>query len=117
MKTTSHCIAFVVTAALLLGCQSTYRAAQLDALPKSRGSYTGSLTVDPWTYLCSDGEYHYLVYRWTIDNTPHCESVKIPREEIVMEGDRIQSAEGPVAVSPIRNASGAVTGFTADKKR
>lgn len=82
----SKCILAIILATMMNGCFKTCHRADLANLPEPRGFYGGSFLFDAWGYYGSDSNFHYFVYTYNRNNLTHQKAIRIPREEIQLEG-------------------------------
>ncbi|MFH1023713.1 MAG: hypothetical protein V1809_10055 [Planctomycetota bacterium] len=94
------------------GCRSVCHREELNALPKNRGFYGGSLWSYAWVYRFSDETTHHFQYAYHIDNTVHRKHIMIPKLEITMSGMPIRDKKGYTPARPVLDAAGQITGFT-----
>ena len=103
-------IVALILATTMTGCFTTYHRNELADLPKPAGLYGGSFIYDPWGYYGSDSTFHYFVYTYNRNNLTFQKAIRIPREEIRLEGfpESPKSDRQVVAVLPITSGDSVI---------
>lgn len=79
----------VICAVGLVSCSTKIAAvSDFDRLPRNKGIYTGSLTVNQWEYGASDARWHHFYYSWFSQNWVHTLRVKIQRGLVLLPFER-----------------------------
>ena len=82
-------------------------------LPESRGFHERPLRFERWSYLYTDGDSHYLRYRWHEESRIRSRDLRVSRAECPLRAVRLASkADNPheVALRP-QTKNGAWVGF------
>ena len=96
----------------LTGCWHTFHVQDFHELPKSEGSYYGSVLWEPWAYFGSDADYHYIQYSYINDTCLRSIDIRFSTHETRFRLLRVVPYQSvPVcALEPVL-VSGKLTGF------